>query len=167
MDLADFGCCKDNLTASGGSSSVLSNALNAFLTSMHFVDDVDRMHRHWTIADTFDDLARIIHTGVARVPYVNMSPHYGCAGSQLPQGSSVSAPLPSMPMQFNPLASRRAVEVLPIPRTPVKQRHARDVSSLAHCLKCGQALPGQSGRQTFLVGICVQARDSTGASGHF
>jgi len=43
-------------------------------------------------------------------------------GSHTPQGSMVGPPCPSGPMQFSALATRRAVEVLPTPRTPVSRK---------------------------------------------
>ena len=52
---------------------------------MYFVDDVDLVaRRHWAIANTLDDLARIIHTCMAcrvNFQHINMSPRTnGCAG---------------------------------------------------------------------------------------
>jgi hypothetical protein len=43
-------------------------------------------------------------------------------GSQTPQGSVVGPPVPSGPMQFSPLATIRAVVVLPVPRMPVRMK---------------------------------------------
>ena len=42
--------------------------------------------------------------------------------SQTPQGSIVAPPCPSGPVQFSPLATIRAVVVLPTPRTPVSTK---------------------------------------------
>ena len=42
--------------------------------------------------------------------------------SQTPQGLTVGPPVPSEPIQFNPLAMIRAVVVLPTPRTPVSTK---------------------------------------------
>ena len=42
--------------------------------------------------------------------------------SQTPQGSIVAPPRPSAPVQFSPLATIRAVVVLPTPRTPVSTK---------------------------------------------
>ena len=43
-------------------------------------------------------------------------------GSQTPHGSIVGPPCPSGPMQLSALATSRAVEVLPTPRTPVSRK---------------------------------------------
>jgi hypothetical protein len=42
--------------------------------------------------------------------------------SQVPQGLTVSAPVPSGPVQFSARAMMRAVVVLPTPRTPVSMK---------------------------------------------
>ena len=66
--------------------------------------------------------------------------------SQTPQGSVVGPPWPSGPTQLSPLAMRRAVVVLPVPRMPVRMKACamRPVSKAARSARTMASCPTRS-----------------------
>ena len=92
-----------------------------------FVDDEHlgaRLQR--AVADGLDDLAHVVHAGVAggvHLDHVRVAVGQdGDAVGAHAAGSAVGPPVPSGPTQLSARAMMRAVVVLPTPRTPVSMK---------------------------------------------
>ena len=114
---------KMNFTCSGGSSSVLSSALNAWLRQhVHFVDDVDlEAGPAGADVDVAAELADFVDAAVAGavdLDHVDVARRWRCPGRcRTRRRAWSSGPF----TQFSALAKMRAVEVLPTPRAPVNR----------------------------------------------
>ena len=78
-------------------------------------------------------------------------------GSQRPQGSMVAAPAPSGPTQLRPLATIRAVVVLPTPRTPVSTK-ACAIRSASKALRSVRTIASWPIRSAKVAGRYLRAR---------
>ena len=114
---------KMNLTCGGGSSSVLSRALNAAVREhVDFVDDVDLVARAaGAVLDVAAELADLVDAAVAGavdLEHVDVVAGGDAAGRcRRRRRASGVGPF----SQLSALARMRAVEVLPTPRAPVNR----------------------------------------------
>ena len=113
-----------NTTRGGGSSRVLSRALNAAVESMWHSSTTYTFQRACTGAKRERSISsRMLSTPVLEAASISITSRALPAAievqsSQVPQGSGVG---PSLATQLSERARMRALEVLPVPRGPLKR----------------------------------------------
>ncbi len=116
---------KMKVTCGGGSSSVLSSALNALRDSMWTSSTMNTFARACIGRKRVASMiSRTSSTPVREAASISITS--GCRSARIavqfahtPHGSAVGPPVPSGPTQHRQRAMIRAVVVLPTPRTPV------------------------------------------------
>ncbi len=119
---------KTKVTCGGGSSSVLSSALNALRDSMWTSSTMNTLARACIGRNRVASMiSRTSSTPVREAASISITSGWRSARiavqfGHTPHGSAVGPPVPSGPTQHRQRAMMRAVVVLPTPRTPVSMK---------------------------------------------